>query len=411
MKDRLKEIVTAAVQGDFLAADAGIGGPWIRLISLEKPQANHLGKLRRFQNRVREELGIQLIAVAGGYGCINITFVGKGAPKNAERLLGKLARDIRFQQLARDVGFSILVLEDEHKNTYERTDLRRIPRSSDNADFAILTALPSTEFAILRERLKMVSPDETVLPRGKLTFYKYHFQGTDGALRTIVATYLPRIGNLAAVVTASKFVETFEPDLLIFVGIAGALGQNSGLKIGDVVVADQVFHVEARKKVSGGATEYAPVVYRADEFIRARVQQLLLQKEFMDSWRKDLIREEAKGVQAPNAIVGDIASGDTVLNSVDLVQEIRALNRKLMAIDMEAAGMLESLMHHSQDTRTMVVRGISDYGDGTKDDKWQQYASKTASSFTVNFIRALDQASTDSYSSLTHNEQLTSSLK
>lgn len=59
------------------------------------------------------------------------------------------------------------------------------------------------------------------------------------------------------------------------------------------------------------------------------------------------------------------------------------VRNKCLCIDMEAAGLMNSFP-------CMVIRGICDYGDSHKNDRWQRYAAATAAAFAKEFLRFVD---------------------
>lgn len=72
----------------------------------------------------------------------------------------------------------------------------------------------------------------------------------------------------------------------------------------------------------------------------------------------------------PRVFLGVVASGDTVMKSGDVRDEI-AKKHKIVAFEMEGAGVWDSLP-------TVVVKGACDYGDSHKNKKFQEYAALTA---------------------------------
>jgi nucleoside phosphorylase len=87
----------------------------------------------------------------------------------------------------------------------------------------------------------------------------------------------------------------------------------------------------------------------------------------------------------PTVLEGRIGSADRALNSAT-ARDVFAHRYGLIALEMEGAGIGGSAF--LQGLEWMVVRGISDYGDGRRDDRWKPYASLAAAAYT----RALLQA-------------------
>ncbi|KAL2796998.1 nucleoside phosphorylase domain-containing protein [Aspergillus keveii] len=79
-----------------------------------------------------------------------------------------------------------------------------------------------------------------------------------------------------------------------------------------------------------------------------------------------------KEAQAPSTFVGRIGSGDIVLKSGEDRDRLAKLY-SILAFEMEGAGAWDELP-------CIVIKGVSDYADSHKNDKWQDFAAATAAS-------------------------------
>lgn len=89
----------------------------------------------------------------------------------------------------------------------------------------------------------------------------------------------------------------------------------------------------------------------------------------------------------PRIHYGVIASGDRVIKDARRRDEIVfALREKegveVLAFEMEAAGLMNSFP-------CLVIRGISDYADTHKYDRWQRYAAISAAAYTKELLRVI----------------------
>ena len=86
--------------------------------------------------------------------------------------------------------------------------------------------------------------------------------------------------------------------------------------------------------------------------------------------------------------IGPIASGNIVAASSAFVEEVRRINRKFLAIDMEAAGVTFTATERVHRVQWLVVRGVSDRADENKkaldDEKgaWRRYCVRNAIGFS-----------------------------
>ncbi|KAM0559874.1 hypothetical protein ACHAPJ_003822 [Fusarium lateritium] len=77
---------------------------------------------------------------------------------------------------------------------------------------------------------------------------------------------------------------------------------------------------------------------------------------------------------------GIIASGNTLVNDATTRENISKLaGEQCLCVEMEAAGLANTFP-------CLVIRGICDYADSHKNDRWQRYACATAAAFAVELL-------------------------
>ncbi|KIV80467.1 hypothetical protein PV11_07965 [Exophiala sideris] len=113
--------------------------------------------------------------------------------------------------------------------------------------------------------------------------------------------------------------------------------------------------------------------------------------------RDGIVDRRPRGDRRPKVHYGIIASGNELMKNVverdRLGQEFGA-----KCVEMEAAGLMI-------DFPCIVVRGICDYADSHKNDKWQEYAAITATGFTKELLSTVKTAE------VTNVEQATEATK
>jgi 8-oxo-dGTP diphosphatase len=184
-------------------------------------------------------------------------------------------------------------------------------------------------------------------------------------------------GNQPAAVLAERAIAAFAPAALLFVGVAGAL--HSHIALGDVVVATHVYAYH------GGTSE--------DDGLRSRprvwetshgADQIARHIARSGSWA----RHRPLRRPPPEVHFGPIAAGEVVLNSTVSAHArwIRENYNDALAIEMEGAGMAQAA-HLNGALPVVVVRGVSDRADGTKEatdrEQWQQRAVANAAAFAA----------------------------
>jgi nucleoside phosphorylase len=94
----------------------------------------------------------------------------------------------------------------------------------------------------------------------------------------------------------------------------------------------------------------------------------------------DEIQRDPRETTNPDIHYGTIASGNTLVKDAATRDRIAAdLGNDCICFEMEAAG----LMNHFP---CLVIRGICDYADSHKDDRWQRYASATAAAYAKELL-------------------------
>ena len=237
----------------------------------------------------------------------------------------------------------------------------------------VLTAL-DLEYNAVRERLTGVEPH--VHPMGT-RFERGTITGGSGE----IVIGLVGKGNHPSAVIAERAMTEFDPEAVIFVGVAGALWPSVGL--GDVVVATHVYAYHGGTSESD-AFRTRPRVWE----IPHACDQLARHLERHQGWARGL----AGGV--PRVRFGPIAAGEVVLDSASSPEaaRIRDHYNDALAVEMESAGVAQAA-HLNRSLPAVVVRGISDRADGTKvhtdGENWQPRAAANAAAFALALAQEL----------------------
>jgi nucleoside phosphorylase len=77
---------------------------------------------------------------------------------------------------------------------------------------------------------------------------------------------------------------------------------------------------------------------------------------------------------------GIIASSNTLVKDASFRDSIcKDTGEECICIEMEAAGLMNGFP-------CLIIRGICDYGDSHKNDRWQRYAAATAAAYAKEFL-------------------------
>ena len=249
----------------------------------------------------------------------------------------------------------------------------------DSVEVGIIVALRE-EF---RELHSFLPSPESILD-SETGFYDYMFKWpvTNDASYYCAATMIGEMGPTEAALACEQFINRRQPKTIVMLGIAAGL--NEDVKLGDVVLVKDVnMYLERAKAVDGktgetfefqpGGTPYScsKNLVRASLNLESAHSNLyqqwqsvsktdLTNDQFNELLQKHYIREQ------PVFLSGSIASGSVVGAAKPFVGWIKKINRNYLALEMESGGMLAAVYGHSEPKKTLILRGISDFGDDRK---------------------------------------------
>ncbi|KAF4335283.1 ankyrin 3 [Fusarium beomiforme] len=248
----------------------------------------------------------------------------------------------------------------------------------------------------------------------------------------VVATCLPEYGTNSAARVAGDMKRSFPLRFCLLVGIGGGVpSAQYDIRLGDVVVGESVIQYDLGKETDkeGFQRKYQPL-QTPPLFLKSVLSSLrgdpdllsnpldpyldtIRRKETMSNYRhpgidRDILFESCTNCssspepcrlprmcqrrQTPVAKIhyGIIASGNKVIGNATL-RDQKAAELKAICFEMEAAGVVNTMP-------CLVIRGISDYCDGKKNDEWQEYAAATAAAYAKLFLISVDEHEGDSHS-------------
>jgi nucleoside phosphorylase len=236
----------------------------------------------------------------------------------------------------------------------------------------ILTALP-VEYGAVRAHLTDLQE-------------KTHSRGTvyeQGSFVSTAQTWEMAIveigqGNPAAAVEAERAIHFFEPQVILFVGIAGGLRD---VALGDVVAGTKVYAYESGKDEATFAPRPNLVnsTYRLEQRARAEARR--------GKW---LERIKESSSATPRAHVGPLAAGAKVVASTKSATYKLILSSygDALAVEMEGYGFLLAALVNPG-VEALVVRGVSDLIDGKREadaQGYQEVAARNASAFAFEVL-------------------------
>ena len=169
---------------------------------------------------------------------------------------------------------------------------------------------------------------------------------------------LARVGKVAAAATASALIHVFNVDAMVFTGVAGGVG--SGVRVGDIVVADSLLQHDMDASPLFPRYEI-PLLNQARFPTHTPLADGLSAacERFVSDAGAALV--ERFGFDAPRVHRGLIISGDRFVSGASEVRALASALPDAMAVEMEGAAMAQVCYEH--DVPCAIVRTISDTAD------------------------------------------------
>ncbi|VFP83096.1 5'-methylthioadenosine/S-adenosylhomocysteine nucleosidase [Candidatus Erwinia haradaeae] len=182
------------------------------------------------------------------------------------------------------------------------------------------------------------------------------------------------IGKVSAAFSSALLLYIYKPDLIINTGSAG--GVVSTLKIGDIVISDEVRYYDANITEYGyqlGQIPGHPVGFKANNHL-IKIAELCAKKLNFCS------------------MSGLVISGDTFINSTTQLKNIVDNFPTVISLDMESAAI--GHVCHQFSTPFIVVRSVSDSSNSSARfnfDNFIQTAAQRSSSVVENMLTCLSE--------------------
>jgi nucleoside phosphorylase len=248
-------------------------------------------------------------------------------------------------------------------------ELTMIPQFESRADVAIIAALPEELDALLTKSRKWQQAE-----RDRDSIRTYHTAETDRGVKLVAATPLG-MGQLNAALLAVDLVNQWNPSYAILVGMAA--GVNAAQK-GDIVVSDQIVDFEWQS-VQDASRDIRWSVYRSDPKLLDIVLNLR-----NPTWptQVNVMRPDGKPPTESKVLTGVILSGNKVIRSADEITDLKSTWSRAVGLEMEAAGIAASLYQRKKQIELLMVKGVIDRADATKDELWRAYGAHAAAALT-----------------------------
>ena len=254
-------------------------------------------------------------------------------------------------------------------------------------DVCVVCALPEEARAFLEviQQQCTVAFEKRISAQYKYDYQSATIQNDENESLSLHVSWLPRYGPQEMTLHLTRLLEECQPRIAIMTGVCA--GDAQRVQLGDLVVADRTFTYDNGKFM---LDEHGRSVYLHDTMTYQLDANILQFLGLFDDWKPlvaDLERPPSSPEQREIAChVKAVASGSTV-RADHSFEDIRAPVRGTVAIDMEGAAFGLVMSRHPL-VPWLVVKGVCDYADKTKNDTYHDYAARASALYALSFIRA-----------------------
>ncbi len=200
---------------------------------------------------------------------------------------------------------------------------------------------------------------------------------------TVLVTSLAYQGPVQTASFVTFLLNTFHPRFAAMTGYCA--GDKTDLNLGDLVVAEAAYHYEEGKvnAVEDGQKLHVPLIRPKEPAVN-----IIQYVNRFNAWKMPVGEIKPPDIEDSNQVkchIGYMASGMAVRRD-NPFGELRSHNHKTVALEMEAAAFYEAASSFS-DIYSLVVKGVCDYADMNKHDKYHEYAARISAIYLLYFIQ------------------------
>ncbi len=231
---------------------------------------------------------------------------------------------------------------------------------------AIIGAMEE-EVALLRNRIHIQKQE--VIANCEFTIGSFH--------DTEIILLKSGIGKVNAAMSTAILLERYAPDVVINTGSAG--GYNPQLRVGDLVIFNEVVHHDVDVTIFGyeyGQVPQLPGTFKADERLITIATR---------------VATKIEGIQA---VQGLIATGDSFMGIRERVEFVREKFPDLQAVEMEGAAIAQVAYQFAKPF--VIIRSLSDIAGQESHLSFNQFLEKAAvhsAQLVLDFVKELSEDS------------------
>ena len=211
---------------------------------------------------------------------------------------------------------------------------------------------------------------------------RVYYKGKINHQEVIIA--FSRWGKVAATITATDMIRTFNVSEIVFAGVAGAI--STILNIGDIVIGNQLYQHDMNATPIFSEYEIpliATTFFQTNTDNTTKLRQAT--NDFIDNYDFDFDIKQKFALHNPKLLLGTIASGDQFVSSEEKRQELISKTPDLLCVEMEGAAVAQ--VCHEFEIPYTIVRIISDKANHDAEVDFESFVSEVASIYSLNILK------------------------
>lgn len=201
-----------------------------------------------------------------------------------------------------------------------------------------------------------------------------------------VVLVFSRWGKVASATTATQLINDFDPDEIIFTGVAGSI-QNH-INIGDIVIGKNLYQYDMDASPLVAPLEI-PLLEKT--FFKSHsIKRNLLNNasiQFLLNFNQIIGKTMAQNfnISVPKVHIEDIASGDQFISKNKQVKAIKKLLPNIGCVEMEGAAVAQ--VCYEYEIPFSIVRTISDKANSNAHLDFPVFANEIASKYALSILK------------------------
>lgn len=271
----------------------------------------------------------------------------------------------------------------QFSRSLESSDLIPVVKSIPKIDFCIITALQKE----IEPYKEVLSLEDFKITGDPIIYYRASLKIDNGDTKNILICTLDTMGVPSTTALCAKVIYNFCPTYLCMTGICGSISDE--VNLGDLVISEKsVDYSYGKVEDSTEGIDFSP----SPEFFN--MDKSLKQKLIVLKYDEALINlcldaMSLKIPMQPKMHMLSTASGPLLIKSRKIAKEIKNIDRKISAVDMETYSMFVATEYFGVGHKPLVLsmKCVADKADSEKNNDYQPFGMEFSARYLIELIR------------------------